>query len=228
MRTAANILLLIVAVAVHVIWIRSLVEWTAHHATQQTVKTARIIREKTERRINTMNETMTQIINAATPILCLLITAGGAYLVALLKRQTAQIEKDLDNETAAKYMNMAVDAVAQAVAYTAQTFTDSLKAEGKFTKEKQLEAFEKSKNKTLEILGDTTVAALREIYGDFDAWLETKIEQVCRETKAASESQIKAATADAATTAASVAATIATTAVQQLAAEAPAAETKTE
>ena len=57
-----------------------------------------------------MNETMTQIINAATPILCLLITAGGAYLVALLKRQTAQIEKDLDNETATKYMNMAVDA----------------------------------------------------------------------------------------------------------------------
>ena len=53
-----------------------------------------------------MNETMTQIINAATPILCLLITAGGAYLVALLKRQTAQIEKDLDNETATKYMNM--------------------------------------------------------------------------------------------------------------------------
>ena len=164
-----------------------------------------------------MNEAMTQILNAATPILCLLITAGGAYLVALLKRQTAQIEKDLDNETATKYMNMAVDAVAQAVAYTAQTFADSLKAEGKFTKEKQLEAFEKSKNKTLEILGDTTVAALRE-----------KIEQVCRETKAASESQIKAATADAATTAASVAATIATTAVQQLAAEAPAAESKTE
>ena len=63
-----------------------------------------------------MNEAMTQILNAATPILCLLITAGGAYLVALLKRQTAQIEKDLDNETATKYMNMAVDAVAQAVA----------------------------------------------------------------------------------------------------------------
>ena len=40
-----------------------------------------------------MNEAMTQILNAATPILCLLITAGGAYLVALLKRQTAQIGK---------------------------------------------------------------------------------------------------------------------------------------
>ena len=166
-----------------------------------------------------MNEDMTQILNAATPILCLLITAGGAYLVALLKRQTAQIEKDLDNETATKYMNMAVDAVAQAVAYTAQTFADSLKAEGKFTKEKQIEAFEKAKGKTLEILGDTTVAALNEIYGDFDAWLETKIEQVCREIKLP---DTDAATTAAAATAASVATTIATTAVQQLASEAPA------
>lgn len=175
-----------------------------------------------------MNETMQQIASACLPILCLLITAGGAYAVALLRRETAKIEKEIDNETASKYMNMACEAVAQAVTYTAQTFTDALKAEGAFTKEKQLEAFQKAKDKTLEILGDTTVAALREIYGDFDAWLETKIEQVCRETKAASESQIKAATADAATTAASVAATIATTAVQQLAAEAPAAESKTE
>ena len=156
-----------------------------------------------------MNEAMTQILNAATPILCLLITAGGATSWRCSNARQAQIEKDLDNETATKYMNMAVDAVAQAVAYTAQTFADSLKAEGKFTKEKQLEAFEKSKNKTLEILGDTTVAALREIYGDFDAWLETKIEQVCRRNQRRSESQIKAATTDAATTAASVAATIA-------------------
>ena len=32
-----------------------------------------------------MNETMQQIVNACVPVLCLLITAGGAYLVALLK-----------------------------------------------------------------------------------------------------------------------------------------------
>ena len=57
-----------------------------------------------------MNETMQQIVNACVPVLCLLITTGGAYLVALLKKRTAQIEKELDNETAAKYMNMAADA----------------------------------------------------------------------------------------------------------------------
>ena len=130
-----------------------------------------------------MSETLQQIANACVPVLCLLITAGGAYLVALLRKKTAQLQQELDNDTAAKYMTMACDAVAQAVTYTAQTFVDTLKAEGAFTEEKQLEAFEKAKSKTLEILGDTAVAALGELYGDFDVWLNTRIEQVCREIK---------------------------------------------
>lgn len=159
-----------------------------------------------------MNENMQQIVSACVPILCLLITAGGGYLVALLRKRTAQIEKELNNKTASKYMDMACEAVAQAVTYTAQTFVDTLKAEGAFTKEKQLEAFQKAKDKTLEILGDTAVKALGEIYGDFNVWLDTKIEQVCRE--------IKAPATDTTATAASVATTIAATAVQQLAAEA--------
>lgn len=123
-----------------------------------------------------------------------------------------------NNETASKYIDLATDAVEQAVTYTAQTFVDALKAEGAFTKEKQLEAFQKARDKVLEILGDTTVKALGEIYGDFDAWLDTKIEQVCRDIKVPEVE--KAATTTAAATAASVASTIATTAVQQIAAEA--------
>ncbi len=130
-----------------------------------------------------MNEIMAKITEAAVPVLCLIITAAGLYVVALLRRRTAQIQQELDNETASKYMNMACDAVAQAVTYTAQTIVDTLKTEGAFTKEKQLEAFEIAKGKTLEILGDTVVKALSEIYGDFDTWLNTKIEQVCREIK---------------------------------------------
>lgn len=170
-----------------------------------------------------MNDTLQQILTACVPILCLLITAGGAYLVALMRRETAQIEKEIGNETVSKYMDMAVDAVAQAVAYTAQTFVDALKAEGKFTKEKQLEAFQKAKDKALEILGDTVVNVLNEVYGDFDAWIETKIEQACREDKKQAEKQAASTAATtAAATAASVATTIATTAVQQIAAEVPA------
>ena len=157
-----------------------------------------------------MNETLQQIANTCVPVLCLLITAGGAYLVALLRKKTAQVQQELDSDTAAKYMDMACDAVAQAVTHTAQTFVDALKSDGAFTKEKQEEAFEKAKSKALKILGDTVVAALNEIYGDFDLWLDTKIEQVCREIK------VPPVDATAAATAASVATSIAATAVQQL------------
>lgn len=161
-----------------------------------------------------MNDILTQLADAIVPVLCLLIAAGGAYLVALIRQQTAQIEKEIDNETASKYMEMAAEAVVQAVTYTAQTFVDTLKSSGGFTKEKQQEAYEKAKDKVLEILGDTIVAALGEIYGDFDAWLETKIEQTCRELKVTGTDATTTAT-----TAASVAATIASTAVQQITAE---------
>lgn len=81
-------------------------------------------------------EMLEQIADAFVPILCLLITAGGGYLVALLRRQTQQIEEELDNETASKYIDLATDAVEQAVTYTAQTFVDALKAEGAFTERK--------------------------------------------------------------------------------------------
>lgn len=136
-----------------------------------------------------MNEILQQIANACVPILCLLITAGGGYLVALLRRETAQIQQQIDNNTASKYMDMACEAVAQAVTYTAQTFVDTLKADGAFTQEMQLAAFNIAKDKALEILGDTVVEALGEIYGDFDVWLDTKIEQVCCEIKAPKKSQ---------------------------------------
>lgn len=132
-----------------------------------------------------MNEYLQQIAEASVPVLCLIITAGGAYIAALLNKKTAILKQQVENETAGKYMQMACDAVVQAVEYTAQTFVDALKAEDAFTKEKQLEAFEKAKSKALEILGDATVAALGEIYGDFDAWIETKIEQLCHAKVAA-------------------------------------------
>ena len=130
-----------------------------------------------------MNNTWNDIVQACIPIICLIITAGGAYIVALMKRETMKIEQQLDNEIASKYIEMANECVAQAVLYTSQVFVDSLKTNGAFNKEKQKEAFEMSKQKFLEIMSDTAIEALNEIYGDLDIWLETKIEQVCRETK---------------------------------------------
>lgn len=127
-----------------------------------------------------MNETLQQILAAAVPVLCLLITAGGAYLVALLRKATAALKKKADNEKATKYIDMAYGAVSRAVMATAQTFVDALKEEGAFTKDKQIEAFNMAKNTALEILGNEAISALNEIYGDFDTWINTLIEHDCR------------------------------------------------
>lgn len=159
-----------------------------------------------------MSEALQRILAACLPVICLLITAGGAYAVALIRKQTDQLKQQSDNELLNKYIEMASEAVVQAVTCTAQTFVDSLKAEGKFDKEKQLEAFQKAKQMVLDILGDTTVKALYELYGDFNTWLNTKIEQVCRDLKT---TEVDGAAA----TAATVASAIATTTMQQLAAE---------
>ena len=132
-----------------------------------------------------MNEFLQQLATACVPVLCLLITAGGAYLVALLRKKTALLQQQTANDVVSKYMDMAVDAVDQAVTYTAQTFVDALKAEDAFTKERQAEAFNIAKNKVLQILGDTVVLALEGVYGDFEEWLNTRIEQVCRDLKSA-------------------------------------------
>ena len=131
-----------------------------------------------------MNEFLQEILGALVSILCLLIMAGGMYLVAIINKRTKQIDKQIDNETASKYIYMASDAVTQAVIFTAQTFVDALKSQNAFTLERQLEAFTMARDKALEILGDTAVAALNNIYGDFDAWLETRIEQECWSIKA--------------------------------------------
>lgn len=130
-----------------------------------------------------MSNTWSQIIQAMIPVLCLLITAGGAYVVALLRRETAKIEQQVDNEIATKYIEMANEAVVQATNYTTQVFVDLLKKQGLFDKEKQVEAFNMTKEKFFEIMSTTAIEALGEIYNDLDAWLTTAIENVVWEGK---------------------------------------------
>ena len=130
-----------------------------------------------------MNEIINNIIEAARPLLYLVITAAVAFLAAYLRRGSKELKAATDSELLGKYMDMATEAVIQSVTYVAQTFVDALKAEGAFTKEKQVEAFNKAKSMVYNILGDTVVDALVELYGDFDAWITTKIEQLCREDK---------------------------------------------
>ena len=130
-----------------------------------------------------MNEITTQLINLLTPVVYAAILAAAGVIVELIRRGNNEVKKKTESENAHKYMDMAADAVTQAVAFTAQTFVDNMKAAGTFNKEAQALAFKKAKGEALRILGSSAVEALEEIYGDFDAWLESKIEAEVRADK---------------------------------------------
>ena len=115
---------------------------------------------------------------------------------------------------------MANSAITQAVAYVNQTYVDSLKAAGKFDKEAQVAAFNKAVTAAEQMLTTDVKDAIIEIYGDLSKYLETKIEETCRNLKTEPKKLETEKDADTAAKAASVAATVATTAIQQLAAEA--------
>lgn len=176
-----------------------------------------------------INELLMAVLSVCVPIL-------AAYLVKLInswadsaKADAASTQGDLIQEHLAEVAR----AISTAVSYTSQTYVDSLKAAGKFTKEAQKEALEKSLATAIGILTPAATNFIEETYGDIKAYIMPMVEAEVRKQKHEQpEQQATAAEADttaiAASTAAATAATIAQTAVSQLAAEPAVAEQTTE
>jgi hypothetical protein len=106
-----------------------------------------------------------------------LLPAVAAFLIALIRKKTQEIEAQTKNKELAKYINIAENAVITAVTSVSQTYVDSLKkSNGKLSVYEQKVAFEMAREKTIGIIGDAALEALTELYKDFDAWLDNQIE----------------------------------------------------
>lgn len=127
-----------------------------------------------------MNELLITLIQVVIiPAIPVLVT----YLVKFLKAKADQATVKIDNELIRIYLNEATDAVLQAVTYTAQTYVDSLKKQGKFDKEAQEQAFNTAKDVALKLLTEEAKQMITDLYGDLTIWLDTKIEQTVNEQK---------------------------------------------
>ena len=127
-----------------------------------------------------MKEILTTLIQVVViPAIPVLVT----YLVKYLKAKADQATVKIDNELIKIYLNEATDAVLQAVTYTAQTYVDSLKKQGKFDKEAQEQAFNTAKDVALRLLTEEAKRMITDLYGDLTIWLDTKIEQTVNEQK---------------------------------------------
>ena len=126
----------------------------------------------------------TFIIELLQAIATAAIPVCTAYLVQYLRRKSEHIIAQTDNMTIKAFLAEAADAVSTAVTYTSQTFVDALKKEGKFDKDKQQEALEKSLDKAISLLSEPAKKALEDIYGNLEEYLTSKIEAEVRSQKA--------------------------------------------
>lgn len=127
-----------------------------------------------------MNETIQTILTA---ILIAAIPVITSELTKFLKLQVQTIKEKTKQEVLNKHIDRAVKVVEDIVEAISQTTVDTLKKQGAFTKEKQLEAFNNAKEKILEVLTTESKEALQEAYGDLNIWIEAQIESTVKRSK---------------------------------------------
>lgn len=171
-------------------------------------------------------ELLTAVLTVCVPIL-------AAYGAKLIKRAAENAEAKTDDLKLRSHLAEIAEAVTKAVSYTSQTYVDSLKAAGKFSKEAQQEALQKSLTAAIGILTPAAASFIEETYGDIKTYILPMVEAEVRKQKLELPEVLTPATgvtaepdaaAIAASTAAATAATIAQTAVSQLVAEPTVAE----
>jgi hypothetical protein len=125
-------------------------------------------------------ETWNQIFTA---IILPLLVALMSLAIAWINKKKAELSAKIKNDAAQKYFDLAADAVLKAVQYTTQTYVDSLKKSGNFTKEAQQEAFERAKLLASTMINQSAKDIITEAYGDFNTWITTQIEATVKSIK---------------------------------------------
>jgi hypothetical protein len=126
---------------------------------------------------------MQELQNVLITIAIALLPVVSAYLIALLKKKTSELEQKITNDDLRGYVEIASDAVSTAVAAVTQTYVEGLKGTDGWTKEAQQEAFNRAKSRAFAIMGESARSALGMVYGDVNEWLEAKIEQAVKWSK---------------------------------------------
>lgn len=105
------------------------------------------------------------------------------YLITFISMKAEEMKQKTSNETAQKYISMASETIMACVLATNQTYVESLKAQGKFDKEAQEIAFNKTLEAVLLLMNDEVKEYITEVFGDLNAYLTTQIEAAVNGTK---------------------------------------------
>lgn len=106
------------------------------------------------------------------PLLGVLTT----FLILFINKKSQELKAATDNELYHKYIDMLEQTVVNCVIATNQTYVDSLKRQGKFDKEAQVEAFNRTYNQVMLILADDAKVYLESAVGDLNVYVTNMIE----------------------------------------------------
>lgn len=102
----------------------------------------------------------------------LVLTNVFVYLSNLIKEKIEKIENIKVREASYKLL----DIVTKCVSATNQEFVGDLKKEGKFDRDQQEEAWNRTKNKINKILDKESREILEKAYGDLNSYINQTIE----------------------------------------------------
>lgn len=109
------------------------------------------------------------VIIAAVPTLTTFLIN---YLLAGSKKAKEATESDRIRNAIDTITNL----VADIVRYVSQTYVDTLKKDGAFTKERQVEALNMALERALEMIDERSATIIESVFGDLSTYLITLIE----------------------------------------------------
>lgn len=112
------------------------------------------------------------VVPVITPFICKFLATKWQEIRTCIKSK--ELQDTLDH---------VVEVVTNCVINTNQTFVDSLKKSGQFTKEAAETAFNLSKDAALKMLTEEAKETVKKVYGDLDTYLDILIESKVNQMK---------------------------------------------
>ena len=115
------------------------------------------------------------VVSVLVPLLVAFVAVFQQYTTS----KSSELKTRLHNEEVARYIKSAEDAVITAVGAVNKLLVESYKdnsATGQLTDEQKELVFTEAKHRAMLIMGVAGKAAVVELYGSFDDWIDNKIE----------------------------------------------------
>lgn len=127
---------------------------------------------------------------------CIIISSCGValakYICSLINKKIdeSQVNTDIkNNEKLNQYVDLAQNAIENAVLQTMQVYVDSLKKQDKFDKAAQEEAKNKAIETAKSLISEESKNAIILLYNDFDVFLDANIEALVNANKSTPEKE---------------------------------------